>query len=72
MISKGMNRNRLSTETPQARDKDIQERIERLLVAPSNYEIQTDGKVLIISSGVYRPATPSSLVFNIMIFLNVT
>ena len=52
-ISKGMNRNRLSTETPQARDKDTQERIERLLAAPSNYEIQPDGKIWIKSSGVY-------------------
>lgn len=52
-ISKRMNRNRLSTVTTQPSANNIQERVLNLLAAPSNYEIQPDGKILIRSSGVY-------------------
>jgi hypothetical protein len=48
-----MNRNRLSTVTAQPGANNIQERVLNLLAAPSNYEIQPDGKILRKSSGVY-------------------
>lgn len=53
LISKRMNRNRLSTVTTQPGANNIQERVLNLLAAPSNYEIQPDGKIWIKSSGVY-------------------
>ena len=48
-----MNRNRLSTVSPQPKEIDIEERIQKLLAAPSNYEIHPNGKILIKSSGIY-------------------
>lgn len=48
-----MNRNRLSTVTSKPIAKNVQKRILKLLAAPSNYEVQPDGKILIKSSGVY-------------------
>lgn len=48
-----MNRNRFSTVSPQPKEIDIEERIQKLLAAPSNYEIHPNGKILIKSSGIY-------------------
>src|SRR5260221_14715973 len=53
-----MNLKRLSTNLPYegaapSPHKNIQERIQTLLDAPSNYEIHTNGKIFIKSSGVY-------------------
>ena len=53
LISKRMNRNRLSTVSPQPKEIAIEERIQKLLAAPSNYEIHPNGKILIKSSGIY-------------------
>jgi hypothetical protein len=57
-----MNKNRLSTNLSQidenntslvCAEKDIQNRIENLLSSPSNYELQSDGKILIKSTGTF-------------------
>lgn len=57
LIAKGMNNNRLSTNLASKEQTHcfgtIQERALKLLSTPSNYEIQSDGKILIKSSGTY-------------------
>ena len=54
LISKEMNRNRLSTNVVEGvKGINIQERVLNLLSGPSNYEIYRDGKILVKSSGVY-------------------
>lgn len=53
LISKRMNRNRLSTNLVKPSEIDFEERVSNLLASPSNYEIHPDGKILIKSSGVY-------------------
>src|SRR5690606_30605438 len=53
-ISKGMNRNRLSTVTTQSgTDNLLQQRVLNFLATPSNYEVQPDGKILVKSTGKY-------------------
>jgi hypothetical protein len=49
-----MNRKRLSTVTSQPSANNIQERVLNLLAAPSNYEIQPDGKILPRRARPYR------------------
>nr|YP_010836058.1 hypothetical protein QLP54_mgp08 [Phyllosticta yuccae]WGC90073.1 hypothetical protein [Phyllosticta yuccae] len=58
LISKRMNNNRLSTnlaskEEVGISDNSIMERALNLLESPSNYEVQSDGKILIKSLGTY-------------------
>lgn len=53
LISKRMNRNRLSTNLTRANETNIQEKVFNLLASPSNYEIKPEGKIFIKSSGVY-------------------
>ncbi len=53
LISKIINRNRLSTNFDNNDIENIEEIISKLLTSPSNYEIQPDGKILIKSSGNY-------------------
>lgn len=56
LISKRINRNRLSTnlsKIPENNEKSVQKRIENLLASPSNYEIKPNGKILIKSTGTY-------------------
>jgi hypothetical protein len=54
-----MNNNRLSTNLASLSKEEvysensIRERILKLLESPSNYEMQSDGKILIKSSGTY-------------------
>ena len=50
-----MNRNRLSTQSDGIKSTaclNLDERISKLLSSPSNYEVQSDGKILIKSSGI--------------------
>lgn len=58
LISKRINNNRLSTnlaskEEVGSSDNSIMERALKLLESPSNYEVQSDGKILIKSLGTY-------------------
>lgn len=55
LISKRMNRNRLSTNlTPHSLPQNLlEEKIFNILNEPSNYEIQSNGKILVKSTGVY-------------------
>lgn len=59
LIANRMNNNRLSTNiakgnpSSKPEDRNIKERALKLLSSPSNYEIQSDGKILIKSSGTY-------------------
>lgn len=59
LIANGMNNNRLSTNLPKKgtnlslSSEDIQKKAIELLSLPSNYELQSDGKILIKSSGSY-------------------
>lgn len=54
-IANRMNNNRLSTNIAQTKplSVNIKEIALKLLSSPSNYEIQTDGKILIKSTGTY-------------------
>lgn len=59
LIAKGMNSNRLSTNLASLSKEEvysgnsIRERLLKLLESPSNYEMQSNGKILIKSSGTY-------------------
>ncbi len=59
LIANGMNNNRLSSNLPKKAtnlslsSQDIQKKAIELLSLPSNYELQSDGKILIKSSGCY-------------------
>jgi hypothetical protein len=53
LISKRINRNRLSTNLSKPSVIDLKERVSNLLASPSNYEIHLNGKIWIKSLGVY-------------------
>lgn len=59
LIANGMNNNRLSSNLPNKgtnlslNSEDIKKKAIELLSLPSNYELQSDGKILIKSSGSY-------------------
>lgn len=53
LISKRINRNRLSTNLSKPSVIDLKERVSNLLASPSNYEIHLNGKFWIKSLGVY-------------------
>lgn len=52
-INSRMNTRRLSTNIPSILPENLEERIEKLKEAPSNYEIHSDGRIYIKSKGVY-------------------
>lgn len=52
-INKIMNNRRLSTNIPFILPNNIEDRIQKLLEAPSNYKIHDNGKIFIISQGKY-------------------
>jgi hypothetical protein len=65
LISKRINRNRLSTNLSKPSVIDLKERVSNLLASPSNYEIHLNGKIWIKSLGVYLKGR-GNLVINVL------